>query len=111
MKSAALGFVLGACLVMVVATGVPLATTAVATPASVINTGDLIAFTAPLAEHRQQLLLVDPRQRVVSVYHVDGASGQLTLKSVRNVHWDLQLSDFNSAAPSPREIRSLMDPR
>jgi hypothetical protein len=31
----------------------------------------------------------------------------LSLKSVRNVAWDLMIEDFNSANPTPREIRAL----
>ncbi|MBS0208837.1 MAG: hypothetical protein JSS27_07780 [Planctomycetes bacterium] len=111
MKNAVLGFVLGVGLVGLVAAGFPGVSSAVATPAGSVTSGDLITFTVPTGEHRQQLLLVDPRQRVVGVYHVDGTSGQVTLKCVRNVYYDLQLSEFNGAAPTPREIRSLVEPR
>jgi hypothetical protein len=48
---------------------------------------------------------------VIAVYHVDRATGALSLKSVRNVHWDFQIEDFNSANPTPREIRALAEPR
>ncbi len=111
MKNAVLGFVVGVGLVALCYVGLFDASPAVATPTGSTSSGDLIAFTVPVGEHRQQLMLVDPRQHVVGVYHVDAASGQITLKSVRNVHFDLQLSEFNGTAPSPREIRSLMEPR
>jgi hypothetical protein len=48
----------------------------------------------------------DPRQRVMAIYHEDRASGELTLKSVRNVSWDLQMIEFNSGKPLPQDIRS-----
>jgi hypothetical protein len=48
----------------------------------------------------------DPRQRVMAVYHEDRASGEITLKSVRNITWDLQMIEFNSGKPLPQDIRS-----
>lgn len=69
--------------------------------------GQLIAIAHP-ADSGQQLTLVDPRLRVVSVYQVDRSTGQITLKSVRNVHWDMMMDEFNGVQPSPRDIRSLL---
>ena len=57
------------------------------------------------------LVVVDTASRVMGVYHVDRATGQLSLKSVRNVEWDLKLEEFNSTVPTPREIRSLVERR
>jgi hypothetical protein len=46
------------------------------------------------------------------VYQVDPRSGAIALKSVRNIHWDLQMDEFNSGGnPSPKEIRSLLEQR
>lgn len=53
-----------------------------------------------------QIALVDPKQKVISVYGIDRTSGEIKLKSVRKVEWDLQLDEFNGKQPSPREIRS-----
>jgi len=47
----------------------------------------------------------------MSVYHIELATGKIALRSVRNIHWDLQMTEFNSADPLPREIRSLLEPR
>ena len=58
---------------------------------------------------RQQITIVDPRQRVMAVYHVDRVSGALALKSVRNLTWDLLIEDFNSGTPAPRDIRALKE--
>ena len=57
----------------------------------------------------QQLTVVDPRYRVVGVYHVDAISGAIQLKSVRNIRWDLMMEQFNGVAPLPQEIRTLID--
>lgn len=72
----------------------------------------LIALSFDLGDGRQQVTMVDPRQRVLAVYHVDKASGGIALKSVRNVQWDLLMEDFNSAgAPTPREVRAISQER
>jgi hypothetical protein len=52
------------------------------------------------------LTLIDPREQWIGVYHVDRASGQISLKSARKFTWDLQLLDFNSGKPLPQDIRS-----
>ncbi len=61
------------------------------------------------AEGRQMITLVDPRTRVMSVYHLDAVTGQIHLKSVRNTRWDMLLDEFNGASPSPKEIRQLLE--
>jgi len=73
--------------------------------------GEVASFVVPGDGGRQHLVVVDGRQHVLCVYHVDGATGELCLKSVRNFHYDLQIEEYNSAAPSPREIRALLAPR
>jgi hypothetical protein len=45
----------------------------------------------------------------LGVYHIDLASGEIVLKSVRSIHWDLQLGVFNGTSPLPREVQSLLD--
>jgi len=75
----------------------------------VASSPDLLALSHDGGDGRQQITVVDPRQRVMAVYHIDRASGAVQLKSVRNLHWDLQIEDFNSAAPAPRDIRALKE--
>lgn len=57
------------------------------------------------------LILVDGQTKRVGIYHVDPVSGQLTLKSVREVGPDLQMDKFNSAKPWPEEIREALKQR
>ena len=64
---------------------------------------DLLVLSHDGPDGRQQVTIVDPRQRVMAVYHVDRVSGALALKSVRNLTWDLQIEDFNSGTPAPRD--------
>ncbi|HEX5106643.1 MAG TPA: hypothetical protein VFV87_22640 [Pirellulaceae bacterium] len=72
--------------------------------------GDLIVLSYD-SGGTQQITVVDPRSRSLAVYQVDRVTGGLSLKSVRNVTWDLQIEDFNSNSPTPREIRALTDQR
>lgn len=74
-------------------------------------TGGLIALPTTLADGRQMLTIVDPRTRVLSVYQIDPAKGEIALKGVRNIHWDLQIDEYNGVSPLPAEIRSLVEQR
>jgi hypothetical protein len=75
----------------------------------VTGSPDLMALSHDGGDGRQQITIVDPRQRVMAVYQVDRASGALQLKSVRNLQWDLMIEDYNSASPAPRDIRALKE--
>ena len=116
MKRAILGALLGAGLV-VVAVGlcgqrnVVFAQREAPSPATVAG-GDLIAIPAGSAGGSSQMLtVIDPRQRVMSVYWIDGHSGRIELRSVRNIQWDLQMTDFNGVEPLPRDIRRQLEQR
>lgn len=67
---------------------------------------DLITHVTAADSGPVALTVIDTRQRVVAVYHQDRISGELVLKSVRNITWDLQLIEFNSGKPLPQDIRS-----
>jgi hypothetical protein len=82
-----------------------------ATPAVPATSSGLIALASAAGEQRQQVTVIDPEKHVMSVYHIDLATGVVMLKSVRNIHWDLQMSEFNGTNPLPREVRSMLDQR
>ena len=67
---------------------------------------DLLALGTE-ADGRQQITVIDPKQKVLAVYHVDRTTGAVSLRSVRNLQWDLLIEDFNSTNPTPREVRAL----
>jgi len=71
--------------------------------------GELITHTVVVNDKIQLLTVIDPRARAVAVYQIDTASGAIALRSARNMVWDLQLTEFNSANPLPREIRTLLE--
>lgn len=53
------------------------------------------------------VVVVDASQRVMAVYHVDKTTGEIALRSVRNITWDLQMLEFNSGEPLPQDIRNM----
>jgi hypothetical protein len=75
----------------------------------VLGSPGLISHVSQVGENRQQLTVIDPSMRVIAVYHVDSSKGEITLKSVRNFHWDMQMLEFNTSAPLPQEVRSMLE--
>jgi hypothetical protein len=73
--------------------------------------GDLVVLPTAIGEKGQLLTVLDPRQKVLSVYHVEFPSGKIKLLSVRNLSWDLQMTYLNNDNPLPQEIRALLEPR
>lgn len=71
----------------------------------------MLAFSTTLAEDRQQIVLIDPVARVMSVYHIEPKSGEIVLRAVRNVTWDMEMTVFNGTSPLPQEIRSQLEQR
>ncbi len=74
-------------------------------PARVGN-GELIAHVTAADGVPQIVTVIDPRQRVMAIYHVDRTTGQITPKSIRNFTWDLQMIEYNSGDPLPQDVRS-----
>jgi hypothetical protein len=57
------------------------------------------------------LTVVNSNSNVMAVYQIDPATGEITLRGVRNFNYDLQMDEFNGVSPTPREIRSLLQRR
>jgi outer membrane PBP1 activator LpoA protein len=70
-----------------------------------VQSNELITHVTS-AGGQQVVTVIDSKQRVMAVYHVDGTTGQITPKSVRNISWDLQMIEYNSGNPLPQDIRS-----
>lgn len=86
------------------------------------NTGQLFSQTAPnhstaltpsngthvvsniTVNGVHQLVVLDPAIRSLAVYHVD-STGNVQLRSVRSMVWDLKMEEFNGLAPLPSELR------
>ncbi len=111
MRNAMVAAVLAAGLVTALAEYFPQGKPAMAQPtAGGPWPSELITHLIPGAgDKHQQLLVLDPKLRVMSVYHVDSLTGVVSLRCVRQIHWDLQLADYNGVNPLPREIRLMLE--
>ena len=70
---------------------------------------ELVTFSCPASDGKQQLTVIDPETKVMGVYHVNSATGEIVLKSVRTIYWDLQMVEYCTPTPTPAEIRSLLE--
>ena len=115
MKAVLLGALIGAGLVLLAAGASPGGNEEVFPRAGVAPSvqagGDLITVSTVVGDKYQQLTVIDPKQMVMSVYHVQLATGSVQLRCVRNLHWDLRMTEFNGESPLPREVQSLVKPR
>jgi hypothetical protein len=75
-------------------------------PAAVAG-NDLIVVPTMTADRGQMLTVVDPRNKVIGVYHID-ATGKIELRGVRNISCDLQLMYLNNSGLLPLEIQSML---
>ena len=73
------------------------------------STSPLWMQATPLDDGRQMLLMVDQQNRTLAIYHVDPAAGTLTLKSTRDVRWDLMVEDFNCQEPRPSALKKMLE--
>lgn len=71
----------------------------------------LMALSSDTADGFQQIAVIDSKTRVMSVYHVEHKSGSIALKSVRNLSADLEMDEFNTEQPLPRDIRAILNKR
>ena len=82
-----------------------------APPRVATSSGELIALSATVDDQYQLVTVIDPKLRSMSVYHVELASGDIQLRCVRDIRWDLQLESFNGKGLAPPEIRSMLESR
>lgn len=80
----------------------------VAGPAGEGTGSPLWISAAPLDDGRQLLLVIDPQMRNAAVYHVDGA-GSMTLRSTRNIAWDLLVPEYNAQEPRPATLKKMLE--
>ena len=76
-----------------------------------VSGGELIAVPSPMGDKGQLLTVIDPRQQAMGVYWIESGTGKITLRSVRNIRYDLMMMDFNGDNPLPREIRAQLEQR
>ncbi len=115
MRTVALGAVIGAGLAIVAVGATPeggnlLGQRSRCDEAAGPQTG-LIALSTTVDNRYQQVTVVDPGLRAISVYHVELGSGEIELRSVRDIRWDLQMEYYNGKGLLPPEIRSMLHSR
>ncbi len=71
--------------------------------------GTLWISATPLDDTHQLLIVIDPQLRNAAIYHVDGPGGTLTLKSTRDITWDLMVGDFNAQEPKPSALKKMLE--
>lgn len=70
--------------------------------------GPLWISESRLDDTRRLLVVVDEVSRHAAIYQVDAAAGTLTLKSTRDISWDLSVGDFNAQEPRPGAIQKML---
>jgi hypothetical protein len=70
--------------------------------------GETIAFTTPSSSGGHLLYVIDGREKVLSVYEVDGKKSKLKLTAARHFQADHQLAEFNNEAPAVADIEALV---
>ena len=82
--------------------------------ASVAGAGssqELVAFATESPNAAQLLYLIDPKQKILSVYEFDSRKTKLKLAAVRHYSADHQLAEFNNEAPYVADIEKLVRQR
>ncbi len=113
MRQTVLGALAGAVLAYAAVTGATESGRVLAQRPAVLPEGSagLIALPTGLSDGRQMLTVIDPRTQVMGHYQIDPAKGEIVLKGVRNIRWDLQIEEYNGVSPLPSEVRSLVEQR
>ena len=76
------------------------------------GTGGVIAMSQIAPGNQTQILtVVDPNCRSIATYQINLTSGSIKLCSVRNIHWDLQMSDYNGIRPLSKEVQTMSEQR
>lgn len=78
---------------------------------------DMLASSGPLwlwmsqrdNDPQQLLVAIDRETRHAAVYHIDTSNGTMTLRSTRNLAWDLLVDDFNGREPSPEALKNMLE--
>lgn len=114
MRRAILGALAGAVLVYAAVAGGSDGGRALAQRPAVLpdtSAAGLIALPSTSADGRQMLTVLDPRTQVLCYYQLDPTKGEIVLKGVRNIRWDLQIDEYNGVSPLPSEVRALVEQR
>ena len=68
----------------------------------------IVAMAVQLAPNSQAIALIDTHNQTICLYQYQprrGQDGQLVLLAARSFRYDCQLTDYNTAAPTPETIK------
>lgn len=68
----------------------------------------IMALSSTPVDGMHQIVLIDTQRESMGVYNVHPQSGEISLKAVRSFRYDLQMDEFGTSSPSPREIRAML---
>lgn len=78
-----------------------------------VSSRELVTNFQTPANGPTALTIVDPQTRVVAVYHIIRETGEIQLKSVRNINADMTLEGYNSGGTtgslSPIDVRKMIE--
>ena len=78
-------------------------------PAAASGESRITLATAPLAEKKTGVFILDSQTMRLLIYSVDAGSRMLKLVAVRDVSQDARLSHYNNEHPWPEEIRERVE--
>lgn len=70
--------------------------------------GPLWVSESPVDDTTRLLIVVDQESRRTAIYQINAQTGTLTLRSTRDISWDLQVSDFNAQEPRPAALQKML---
>ncbi len=70
--------------------------------------GPLWVSESPVDDTTRLLIVVDQESRRTAIYQINGQTGTLTLRSTRDISWDLLVSDFNAQEPRPAALQKML---
>lgn len=70
--------------------------------------GPLWVSESPLDDTTRLLTVVDQESRRIAIYQINTATGTLTLRSTRDISWDLMVGDFNAQEPRPAALQKML---
>lgn len=74
-------------------------------PAHVGSSGTSMMASVLLSNGFQQIAIFEQSKQTLAIYHINPASGDIQLKSVRRLDADFALQEFNLSEPTPSTIR------
>lgn len=77
-----------------------------ASPTGAGASGGLVTHHIPGGPEGDYIAVIEPTMRVMAVYRVQRERGEIKLASVRQIHWDLQVTSYANEGPLPEEIRA-----